>query len=446
MALLKKKEQIKETNVLTNQSDNQNVVSGSKDYTNIEKTKVVIDNKKNKYKYVAKNVQGDLIKGYFDAEREEDVKTFLNNEGYEVVSIKISKDIDIDLNGGRLSYSELSFVLTQLSTYLKAGIPLIESVRILERQTVKPFKKKIYSNIIYDLVRGENFSTALENQGRAFPKLLVNMVKTAEMTGDLTSVLDDMNEYYSETDKVRKAMVSAMIYPLIVLGLSILVIAFVLIYVVPRFVTLFQQNNAELPGITVFTIGLSAFLKNNIFIVIIALAVILIAYRVAFKNLKGFRRAMQYFIMHIPVFGNIVIYNEVAMFTKTFASLLSHNVFITESMEVLNKVSDNEIYKEMIKECLENLAKGKKISESFKGKWAFPIVAYEMLVTGENTGQLATMMRYVGNYYQEQHANATKRLNTFIEPAMIMFLAVAVGTIILSIIVPMFDFYQQISG
>ena len=155
---------------------------------------------------------------------------------------------------------------------------------------------------------------------------------------------------------------------------------------------------------------------------------------------------MQYFIMHIPVFGNIVIYNEVAMFTKTFASLLSHNVFITESMEVLNKVSDNEIYKEMIKECLENLAKGKKISESFKGKWAFPIVAYEMLVTGENTGQLATMMRYVGNYYQEQHANATKRLNTFIEPAMIMFLAVAVGTIILSIIVPMFDFYQQISG
>ena len=445
MALFKKKEDLKETNVLTNQSE-QTVSQSNKDYTGIEKAKVVVAAKKTKFKYIAKNVQGDIIKGYFDADRVEDVKTFLNNEGYEVISVQISKDIDIDLSGGKLSYSELSFVLAQLSTYLKAGIPLIESVRILERQTVKPFKKKIYSNIIYDLVKGESFSTALENQGNAFPKLLTNMVKTAEMTGDLTSVLDDMNNYYSEIDRVRKSMVSAMIYPFIVLGLSVLVIAFVLIYVVPKFITLFQQNNAELPGITQFTIGLSAFLKNNIFFVILGVALLLIIYRIAFKNVKGFRRAMQYFIMHVPVFGNIVIYNEVAMFTKTFASLLSHNVFITESMTVLNKVSDNEIYKEMIKECMDNLAKGKKISESFKGKWAFPVVAYEMLVTGENTGQLATMMQYVGNYYQELHANATKRLNTFIEPVMIMFLAFTVGIIILSIIVPMFDFYQQISG
>ena len=445
MALFSKKEQLKETNVLTNQSE-QTVSQSSKDYTGIEKAKVVVAAKKTKFKYVAKNSQGDFIKGYFDADREEDVKTFLNNEGYEVVSVQISKDIDLDLSGGKLSYSELSFVLAQLSTYLKAGIPLIESVRILERQTVKPFKKKIYSNIIYDLVKGENFSTALENQGNAFPKLLTNMVKTAEMTGDLTSVLDDMNNYYSEIDKVRKSMISAMIYPFIVLGLSVLVIAFVLIYVVPKFITLFQQNNAELPGITQFTIGLSAFLKNNIFFVILGVALVLILYRIAFKNVKGFRRAMQYFIMHVPVFGNIVIYNEVAMFTKTFASLLSHNVFITESMTVLNKVSDNEIYKEMIKECMDNLSKGKKISESFKGKWAFPVVAYEMLVTGENTGQLATMMQYVGNYYQDLHANATKRLNTFIEPLMIMFLAGTVGLIIMSIIIPMFDFYQQISG
>ncbi len=445
MALFSKKEQLKETNVLTNQSE-QTVSQSSKDYTGIEKAKVVVTAKKTKFKYVAKNSQGDFIKGYFDADREEDVKTFLNNEGYEVVSVQISKDIDLDLSGGKLSYSELSFVLAQLSTYLKAGIPLIESVRILERQTVKPFKKKIYSNIIYDLVKGENFSTALENQGNAFPKLLTNMVKTAEMTGDLTSVLDDMNNYYSEIDKVRKSMISAMIYPFIVLGLSVLVIAFVLIYVVPKFITLFQQNNAELPGITQFTIGLSAFLKNNIFFVILGVALLLILYRIAFKNVKGFRRAMQYFIMHVPVFGNIVIYNEVAMFTKTFASLLSHNVFITESMTVLNKVSDNEIYKEMIKECMDNLSKGKKISESFKGKWAFPVVAYEMLVTGENTGQLATMMQYVGNYYQDLHANATKRLNTFIEPLMIMFLAGTVGLIIMSIIIPMFDFYQQISG
>ncbi len=445
MGLFKKKK-IEETNILTNETTAQNVESSNIDYSDIDKKDVVVALKKKKFKYVVKNVQGETIKGYFDGDKVEDVETFLNNEGYSIISIKESKDVDLDLSGGKLKYGELSFVLTQLSTYLKAGIPLIDSIRILERQTVKPFKKKIYSNIIYELVKGESFSSALEHQGQTFPRLLINMVKTAEMTGDLPGVLDDMNEYYSSLDKVRKQMVSAMTYPLIILGFSIMVIAFVLIYVVPRFVTLFQQNNAELPGITRATISISTFLKGNFVYIAIGLVVILVIYRLMFKNIKGLRKAMQGLFMKVPVVGNIIIYNEVAMFTKTFASLLSHNVFITNSMVVLNKVSENEVYKEMINECLDNLSKGKKISESFRGKWAFPVVAYEMLVTGENTGQLATMMGYVGNYYQDLHANATKKLNTFIEPIMIIFLAGAVGLIILSIIVPMFSFYESIGG
>ena len=132
------------------------------------------------------------------------------------------------------------------------------------------------------------------------------------------------------------------------------------------------------------------------------------------------------------------------MFTKTFSSLLNHNVFITDSMKILSTVSTNEVYKDIIKDSLDYLAKGAKISDSFKGKWAFPIVAYEMLVTGENTGRLALMMDYVAKYYEDLHANMVKRINTFIEPVMIIFLAVIVGTVVLSVVIPMFSYYSQI--
>ena len=132
------------------------------------------------------------------------------------------------------------------------------------------------------------------------------------------------------------------------------------------------------------------------------------------------------------------------MFTKTFSSLLSHNVFITESMEVLNKITNNEIYKMLILDTMTNLAKGDKISDAFKDHWAFPLPAYEMLVTGEKTGELPEMMAKVSAYYQELHKQQVARIKTFIEPILTVFLTVIVGFIIMAIIIPMFGMYESI--
>ena len=153
---------------------------------------------------------------------------------------------------------------------------------------------------------------------------------------------------------------------------------------------------------------------------------------------------MQTIGMKLPGFGKIIIYREVTMFTKTFASLLNHNVFITDSMTILSTVSNNEVFKDIINESLEYLSKGAKISDAFEDKWAFPIVAYEMLVTGENTGRLPMMMTYVADYYQDLHANLVKRINTFIEPLLIIFIAIIVGIVVVSVVIPMFDFYGTV--
>lgn len=397
------------------------------------------------YRYKVKDSSGKVISNTFEAPTANDVRIFLNNEGYEVISIKERAKYDIDINpNGKIKNGDLSFLLTQLSTYIKAGIPLINSVRILAKQSSDAMQKKILNKVVYELVVGEKFSVALEKQGRAFPLLLINMVKTSEMTGDLAGTLDEMAAYYTEVEKTRKAMISALVYPAVILTLTIAAIVFIIVYVVPQFVEMFSSNNAELPAITKFIIGASSFISNWWWAIILVIVTLIVVYHLLNKHVKEFRKTMQTFYMHLPVIGNIIIYNEVANLTRTFSSLLNHSVFITDSMEILSKISNNEVYKEIIGRTLITLSKGGKISDSFKGEWAFPVVAYEMLVTGESTGQLALMMEKVADHYQALHANATTAMKSLIEPIIIILLAVAVGFIIMSIILPMFDLYGQL--
>ncbi len=398
------------------------------------------------FNYTVRLTNGSIYKGNFDAENMDEVRVFLSNEGYEIINISPRSKFDVDLKfgSGKIKNGDLSFGLIQLSTYIKAGIPLIDSMRILSRQTSKKSLKKIYDRVVYELVMGEPFSKALEKQGSAFPKILINMVKTAEMTGDLSGTLDEMAEYFTQMEKTRKQMISAMVYPGVIFSLSLAAMTFIILFVVPQFVQMFEDNSAELPFITKFIINMSNVLGNYWYIFTLSIILIVVIYRWLFKHIKAFRKTMQTIYMKTPVIGKIIIYNEVATFTRTFASLLNHSVYITDSMEILSQISNNEIYKEIINRTLVGLSKGAKISESFKGEWAFPVVAYEMLVTGESTGQLGLMMEKVAEHYQGLHENAVNALKSLIEPIVICFLAVGVGFIIISIIMPMFDLYNQL--
>ena len=397
------------------------------------------------YRYTIINDLGKKEIGTFDAESENDVRNFLLAQEYKILEIKERSKMDIDLNfGGSMKAGDLSFSLTQLSTYIKSGIPLVDSVRILAKQTNQPNLKKSFNQLVYELLRGESFSNAMLAQGNTYPKLLINMVKTAEMTGDLPTILDDMSEYYTSMERTKKQMKSAMTYPVVVLTLAIGVLIFMLTYLVPQFAGMFADNDATLPGLTLAILGISDFLKANYLILIACVAVFIGIFMYLYKNIVSFRTAVQTTMMKMPVAGSIIIYNEITNFTKTFASLINHGVFITDSMEILSKITNNEIYKRIINTTLISLSKGDSISSAFKGEWAVPVVAYEMLVTGETTGQLGAMMEKVSNHFQNLHKNMIDQMKSLIEPILICFLAVVVGVILISIIQPMFSIYGQI--
>lgn len=400
------------------------------------------------YKYVAKNGEtGKVETGMFAAFSKLDVHSFLLAEGYEVYEITPQKNISktFTLFSAKFTASELDFFLTQLSTFLKSGITLVESIKILSKQCKKKGQQNVYKSLIYELTMGENFSEALQKQGNIFPRLLINMIKTSELTGDLPETLDDMAEYYREIEKTRKQMMSALTYPLVVLVFALAVLVYIMVLVVPQFVDIYGSLGTTLPPITIAILNISNFLKKNLLVLGIGLSVFILIFVILFKTIKVFKTVVQTILMNIPIIGKIIIYNEITMFTKTFASLLNHNVYITDCMEVLSKITNNEVYKMLIFDTITNLARGEAISNSFKNHWAFPVIAYEMILTGEKTGQLGPMMDKVANYYQEQHKNAVNQIKAFIEPVMIIILAVIVGVVLLSVVLPMFDMYQQIS-
>ena len=402
---------------------------------------------KKRYKYICYDKDGRQVKGSFDAFRRMDVESFLSSQGYKILEIKetkISKTGSLFNFQNEMRYKDLIFFLTQLSTYVKSGIPLTDSIGILENQTKNKKNKDLFKKILYELNTGANFSEALARQGNTFPKLLINMLKTSELTGNLTEALDDMASYYKTADSNRKQIISALTYPSVVLVISVAVLAFLLIFIVPKFEGIFAELGSDLPWITLFLINASDFLQNNIIKLVLGLVATIIVIVLMYKNIKQVRYTFQWIVMHIPVIKDVIIYNEVIMFTKTFSSLIRHDVFITDSIEMLGKVTNNEVFKSIIKEAITNLSTGSGLSRAFENKWAFPRIAYEMLVTGEKTGRLGMMMENVATYYEDEQKNLVQRLKSLIEPVMIILLAIIVGVILMAIFIPMFSMYGNI--
>ena len=411
----------------------------------------VKSDKKQAYRYIARNKEGVLVKDYFSAYSKYDVYSYLVDQGMTVYNIETNSMINFfrkeaPVGSVKMKTKDLIFWLTQLSTYIKAGIPLADAVKILAQQDKRKKYKPIYDSLIYELTMGESFSDALGKQGAAFPQLLVNMIKSAEMIGKIEDTLDEMADYYQDIEDTKKAVISAITYPSIVLLFAITVITFMLVYIIPKFKDVFVSMGAEIPAITQFALNLSAFLTNNYIYIISAIIIFIVVFIFSYKKIKSFKVLIQKINMRLPVIGKLIIAKEMSMFASTFATLTKNSVMLTDCMEILSKIASNEIYKDIMNRTMDNLIKGDKMSETFKDNWAIPDLAFYMILTGENTGELGNMLEKVGEYYLKEEKNLVGQIKTFIEPAMILFLAVAVGFIVISVLVPMFGMYQTVAA
>lgn len=405
---------------------------------------------KQTYRYLVRGKDGKLLKGYFPAFSKMDVYSYLTDEGYTVYEIVTNWSInflhaDATAFKQKMKIKDLVFWLAQLSTYIRAGIALTDAVKILAKQDKRKKYKPVYESLIYELTMGESFSESLRKQGNVFPALLVNMIKSSELIGNIEDTLDEMADYYQEVEDTKRAVISAMAYPCVVLLFAIGIVIFMLTYIVPKFVGIYESMNAELNIVTVITLQISAFLRTQYVPLILGIVGFVVLYTVLYIKVKAFRTFMQTIFMKLPVVGNILTYKEMSLFARTFATLQKNNVLLTDSIDILAKITNNEIYKSIMNHTINNLIKGEKMSESFKDNWAIPDVAYYMILTGESTGELANMLEKIGDYYQKLEKNSVNMIKTFIEPVLIVFLAVVVGFILIAVVVPMFGIYSTIS-
>ena len=264
-----------------------------------------------RFKYKVKEQDGKIIESYFDAETKNDVQSFLINKGYEIISItedKLSTSLGLtSMNRTKkMNAKDLNFFLTQLSTYIKAGIPLVDSMEILSRQTKNKSVQMLYRKIVFELNKGTTFSVCLEKQGKVFPKMLINMLKTSEMTGDLTGVLDDMAAYYKQQDSNRKQIINAMTYPSVLMIFAITVLTFVITYVVPSFTDMYSSVGSELPMVTQIIMNVSDFVIQNWYYIVLVIIIVVTILTLAYKGSKTAKYTMQALIMHIPVVDDMI--------------------------------------------------------------------------------------------------------------------------------------------
>ena len=404
--------------------------------------------KKQVYQYLARNREGKVVKGYFGAFSKLDVHSYLLDLGFEVYQIKTNWWMNFTHGESKLTRvkmptKKLVYWLTQLSTFLKAGIPLIDAITLLAQQDKRKYKK-VYDSLIYELSMGESFSEALRKQGTTFPGLLINMIKAAELIGDLEGTLDEMSHYYDEKEITRKQMIGALTYPSIILVLTVVILSFMMMWIIPQFKNVYESMGSEMTGITLFLLNAGVFLKDNLSYLSIGLVFAILGLILLYQNVKAFRTIVQYIYMHIPVVGNLVIYNEMNLFAKTFAVLNKNNVMLTDSIDILSKITNNEFYKMLMYDTISNLLRGDKISTSFKNNWAVPSLAYFMISTGEQTGQLSEMLEKVSEYYQREQRSLTNTLKTIIEPMLMVFLAGIIGVIMVSLLMPMYSLGGEI--
>ena len=281
------------------------------------------------YVYKVKDKNGNILTGRFTGFSKLDVNSFLLNEGYEVYSIKNNKWIDFVYGEGKsgaakhVSNKNLIFWLTQLSTYIKSGIPLNDAIKILINQMGNnKANRMLFQSISYELTLGNPFSVALDKQGGAFPPLLINMLKAAEATGQLEETLEDMSNYYDEIEKTRKEMISALTYPTLVTVFAIGVVTFIILYVVPKFQDIYRSNGMTLTGLTAFLINLSAFLKQYIGFILAGLVLVSLGLYISYKNNKEFRRNVQILAMKLPTVVKLIS-EIVLLLTFLLGSLIS---------------------------------------------------------------------------------------------------------------------------
>lgn len=400
-----------------------------------------------RFEYTATK-DGKKITGMVDASSKAAAISTLSHQNIHTITIKAvsSKSRLAKLKRGKVKLKDLVIFTRQLSTMISAGVPLNRSLATMQMQTSNKYFNNIIGEVAKDVEGGLNFADALNKHPDVFNEIYVNMVKAGESGGILDDILKRLAAQVEKDATMRKKIKSAMAYPTVIFGITIIAFFGIMIFVIPKIGAIIKDlggPDAELPIYTEIMLSISDFMRSNAIIIIIVLGLGIFVLRRYIRTPKG-KYNFHKFLLKIPIINTIIIKVALARFARTFASLMSAGVAVLEALEVTGSVIGNKVIEEELREAAKEVRNGKQLSEPLSNSKYFPAIVSQMLAVGEETGQIDTILIKVADFYEEEVDAVIDGLSSLIEPIMIVVLGAMVGVIAASVMGPIASLSQNV--
>jgi type IV pilus assembly protein PilC len=425
-----------------------------------------------KFNYVAMDSRGKETKGSLEVANQSEAITRLKEMGFFPTKVVEAHDkakdkadtkgkaaaksaggkkkgMSINLKipgmGGGVKTKVLTAFTRQLATLVDAGLPLLRGLRVLQKQEKNQTLREAINQISVSIESGSTFSEGLAQHPKIFNKLFVNMVKAGEIGGVLEIVLARLSEFMEKAQKIKGKVVAAMFYPVAVLLVAVIILAVLMIWVVPKFKDIFKDMlpGEDLPGFTRFVLGISDAIAHH-FIVVASLVAVLVVALIAFIRTRPGRRMFDKFKLSMPVIGEVLRKVAISRFTRTLGTLVSSGVPILQALTIVKETSGNVIVGSAVAAVHESVKEGETITKPLEDSNIFPPMVISMVDVGEQTGALPEMLMKIADTFDDEVDNAVAAMTSLLEPVMIVFLAVVVGSIVIALFLPLIKLMEQV--
>jgi type IV pilus assembly protein PilC len=414
-----------------------------------------------KFKYTAIDQNGKQKSGSIDAESQDDASAKVSAMGLMPTNIAAdsgpsakskkavkSKGKSAGMSLGKvIKPEELTTFTRQLATLLQAGLPLLRALEVMIRQERNLRFKACLEQIADQVKSGNTFSDGLLQHPKIFDRLYINMIKAGEAGGVLDVVLSRLAGFMEKAQRTKKKVKSAMVYPVVVVGVAVAIVVLLMVVVVPKFQAIFEDmlDGAALPWPTQLVINISNFLSSNILISLALVVVLFFGVKFLLRT-EGGSKAFNWCAINLPKVGDLVTKVNIARITRTFGTLLSSGVPILQALTITKDITGNVFYTNALSRIHDSVRDGESLSTPMAREKVFPDMVTSMVDVGEETGELSEMLNRVADNYDEDVDNAVAGITSIIEPIMIVFLAVVVGFIVIALFLPIVEIIKQLTG
>ena len=388
--------------------------------------------------YEGKDRKGAKVKGEITGKNPALVKLELKKQGIEPK--KVNRKLEINIGGPKkVTPQDISIFTRQMATMMKAGVPLVQSFDIVADGLDNPTMRSVVMGIKADVEAGNNFAGALQKYPQYFDELFCSLVDSGEQSGALETMLERVAVYKEKAEALKMKIKKAMKYPITVLVVAAIVTTILLLKVVPTFKELFDGFGAELPAFTLFVMGLSDALQENIVYIIVVMISVSVGFSEAKKRSAAFRAALDRLLLKLPIVGDLTYKATVARYSRTLSTTFAAGVPLIEALESCAQAAGNVVYKDAILRIRDDVATGQQLQFAMRATGVFPSMALQMVAIGEESGALDAMLDKVATYYEAEVDNAVDGLTSMMEPLIMSFLGVVVGGLIVAMYLPIFQ-------